>query len=206
MLYVKVVDGIVVSNPQKLPPQPLDRVSFGTLKPSVLRAAGWYPCTFQSYSFNAEIQKEGTQTFTIQAEEVLVTTPVVYKDLVDVKKVLKAKVDLQAGLERQKYITTVPGQELMYAEKKVQAKECLLDLAPDALSYPLIALEIGINVPDTGDIVVDLHTASQNIIDTASAWSVIAADIEAKRLTSKLGINAALTHETSYTASLVTWS
>lgn len=97
---------------------------------------------------------------------------------------------------RAQFITDLPGQELLYDFKLQQAREYLAeDPEPsDALSYPLIAAEVGITAPTAAQV-------AQVYMNLSAIWLGAGAALETVRLgavesiaaaTSKAQIDAAL--------------
>jgi len=95
-----------------------------------------------------------------------------------------AEIDAQAGIERTRYITIAPGQELTYVTKQQQAAAFQVDPEPSQEKYPLIYAEIGI----TGD---NPQAVAVAVLDAAHAWGLIGSAIEAVRLSAKQAVAAA---------------
>lgn len=111
---------------------------------------------------------------------------------------IHAKIDAEAGAVRLRYITDVPGQQLLYAHKESEARAYLAATDPDIADYPLI----GADVQVTGATAAEV---AQEIIGTAEAWTKIAALIEVARLGAKQAVSAAATREEKLAAAVVDW-
>lgn len=109
-------------------------------------------------------------------------------DLLAAKVAAKARVTEWAGAERAKYITILPGQEMIYLAKEAEAVRFLDDPDPDLAGYPFLAGEIGI----TGDTA---HQIAQIWLHMSGIWRAIAAQIEATRLGMAAEIDAADTFD-----------
>jgi hypothetical protein len=97
---------------------------------------------------------------------------------------------------RLKFITPLPGQEMVYMAKAAQAKDFLVDPNPDPNQYLLIYGEVGITAPDALGV-------AQVFQGKATAWTQIASAIETIRLTAERDINIASTNEAVDTALFV---
>jgi hypothetical protein len=109
------------------------------------------------------------------------------KPLNTVKESSLVLIDSYAGLARQRYLTTVPGQDISYATKLEEAKAYIAAGYPsDASPYPWVALEAAA----TGDTPAE---RADFILATANYWNTKGAEIEAARITGKQNVNAATT-------------
>ena len=86
-----------------------------------------------------------------------------------------AKINTWAAQERLKYITDLPGQEMVYMAKETEARAWLAAPAPDVTAYPLLSAEIGITAPDADQL-------AQVWVNLAAMWRGAAAGIEGERL------------------------
>lgn len=102
----------------------------------------------------------------------------------------RARADLAAAVAaaRAAYITTLPGQQMIYMAKEAEARAYVSDPAPDMVSYPLLSAEIGITAPDAWQL-------AQIWLAMADIWRSAAAQIEALRLSTAAAIEAAATPE-----------
>lgn len=88
---------------------------------------------------------------------------------------------------RMKYLTDLPGQDMVYLSKVAEAKAWLAAGLPDDLAaYPLIEAEIG----ETG---ADAAGVTSVWLARAAAWTAIAATLEGARLGAGGAIAAAAT-------------
>lgn len=95
--------------------------------------------------------------------------------LTDAKAEATRMINDAAGTLRERYITAIPGQDMIYLAKKDEAISYVA-LAPATLAdYPLLAAEVGITAPTAYEL-------SQLWLNMGAAWLAAAADIEAARL------------------------
>lgn len=89
---------------------------------------------------------------------------------------------------RRRFITSIPGQEMIYLAKQEEARRYLAESpAPVSLAaYPLIAAEVGITAPTAYQLAVIW-------LFMADAWTAAAAQIEGIRLNAASSIQAATT-------------
>lgn len=104
------------------------------------------------------------------------------------KAAAMARVNAAIGSARGLFITTIPGQEMIYMGKEAEAKAYLAqDPAPtDLTDYPFIASEVGITAPDAAGV-------AQVYIAMANLWRPIGSALEAIRLAASSEINATAT-------------
>lgn len=95
-----------------------------------------------------------------------------------------ADVNRTIGEVRSAYITTIPGQEMIYLAKEAEARAWLADPAPDPADYPLLVAEIGITAPDAAQL-------AQLWLNMAALWRGVAATLEALRLGTAAALSAA---------------
>lgn len=107
----------------------------------------------------------------------------------DLKSAAMAAIDSAAGAARARYITVAPGQEATYQAKSVEAESYIAAGRPaDATPYPILSAEAavrGISVSDIADMVIGVR----------DQWTGIAAQIEAQRISGRLGVEAAAAAE-----------
>lgn len=126
----------------------------------------------------------------------------VMQDLSVIKADLLAKIDKQAGAVRGRYITTTPGQEMIYLEKRREAELILADPGqgdnvPDA-STPHITSEASQHGVTRFEKAVEVVTMAQ-------LWATISPAIETLRLAAKDAVNAATTVAQARAAANITW-
>lgn len=110
------------------------------------------------------------------------------KDLIPLRAQAIADVNTQAGNVRSRFITTIPGQEMIYLKKEQEAISYIAeDPAPTNLvNYPLLAAEIGVTASTAYEL-------AQIWLNMASQWQAVAGMIETARLTAVYTIEVAQT-------------
>lgn len=108
------------------------------------------------------------------------------RTLDQVKASARARVVAWAAAERTKYITVMPGQEMIYLAKEAEAVRFVADPAPDMADYPFLASEIGVTATTPYEL-------AQVWLFMSQAWRGAAAQIEQARLAALAQIEAALT-------------
>lgn len=88
------------------------------------------------------------------------------------------------GEMRKLFVTSIPGQEMIYIVKENEARSCVAAETPDPFDYPFISQEIGITAPT-------LYEVAQVILNMAASYRVIGGHIEHVRLGRIAGIEAA---------------
>lgn len=96
-------------------------------------------------------------------------------------KVLLAMSDIRA-----KFITALPGQDMIYLKKEGEAKSYLASENPNLSDYPLISAEIGVTAPTAYEV-------AQIWVQLSYMWAVTASELEKVRLTCVNAINEAST-------------
>lgn len=96
------------------------------------------------------------------------------------------RINAAAGELRKTFITSIPGQEMLYLAKENEARLYIADPAPDMADYPLIAAEIGpgLTAPDAGQL-------AQLWLNMGHQWRQVAAQIETARLGAVYAVEAA---------------
>ena len=95
------------------------------------------------------------------------------------------RINEAAGQTRLRFITDIPGQEMIYKAKLDEARAYLSGPEPESLdAFPLIAAEVGITAPDAFQIAMIW-------LWMAEIWVQAAAQIEAIRLQGTAGVQAA---------------
>ena len=98
------------------------------------------------------------------------------------------QINERIGIIRQRYVTTIPGQEGLYLMKENEAARYISDPSPDIADYPLIAAEIGITAPDAYQI-------AQLWLNVAAQWREVASQLETIRLGHVLQVETATNRE-----------
>ncbi len=89
-----------------------------------------------------------------------------------------------AGVQRQRYITTGAGQEMIYLAKQDEAVRWIADPAPDPSTYPMISPEVGVTAQDEWQL-------AQLWSNMSALWLVAGAAIEGQRLRAIAAIDQA---------------
>lgn len=119
--------------------------------------------------------------------------------LAGVQATLVARLNQAAEQQRQAYITAGPGQAMIYLQKLAEATALMSDAAPVAANYPLLNATVGIEAPT-------LAAVGALVRQTSAQWTLLAAQIEAARLSTKAAITAAATVDPAVAAlAAVTW-
>ncbi len=96
------------------------------------------------------------------------------------------RINAIAGALRRTFITSIPGQEMLYLAKEAEARAWVADSAPDMADYPLLSAEIGpgLTAPDAGQL-------AQLWLNMGAQWRQVAAQIETARLGAVYAVEAA---------------
>ena len=86
------------------------------------------------------------------------------------------------------FVTKLPGQDMIYREKEVEAQRLLGDPTIPDSEVPFLAVEVGITAPS-------IQAVAQVIMATAAAWRLVGAQLEAARLGAGKAIKEATTPE-----------
>lgn len=122
------------------------------------------------------------------------------RDLTDIKTKALEEIDSSTGAIRSLFITTVPGQEMVYQEKRREAERVLHGSSfVDEAEIPHIAAEAAAD----GVTVVEKAT---EILTMAQRWSHISSLIEERRLSAKARVKAATTVVQIRSASQIDWT
>lgn len=106
------------------------------------------------------------------------------KDLAPLIAAGEAQIDTLAGICRKKYITVVPGQEMVYSQKREEAELIIANPNVDLHRVPHLAREAS----TLGISLLDMANAVQA---KAAEWLIVSPPIEDTRLTTKAAIRAA---------------
>lgn len=112
-------------------------------------------------------------------------------DVAELKAGASASIDQAAGVVRQKYITTSPGQEATYTEKARQCeayKAAAYPATPDPVGHAYVIAEANANSRS-------YRVACDAILAERDQWAVLGAKIEEARRKSKIAVAAASTAE-----------
>jgi formate dehydrogenase maturation protein FdhE len=120
-------------------------------------------------------------------------------DLNALKAQLHAEIDHEAGRVRSFFITTVAGQELVYAEKRREAEALLADPALAEEATPHLTAEAMANQ-------VTRLAKAEEIIATATAWALVSSQIEVRRLAAKAAVSASTSAAAARSAAAVDWA
>lgn len=101
-----------------------------------------------------------------------------------VKATYTRAVDELAEAQRLRWITPGEGQALTYQRKVEEAKRAVLEAAPAAGDYPMLAASVGID----GD---DVKAVGTLVLAMDAQWAVIGAAIERRRMSAKRDIQSA---------------
>lgn len=93
-------------------------------------------------------------------------------------------VNQRAGALRSRFVTIIPGQEMIYLIKEAEARAYLADPSPVLATYPFVSAEIGIT-GTTGEEVAQVY------VNLAAILRATAAQLETARLGTIAAIEAA---------------
>ena len=120
-------------------------------------------------------------------------------DLNALKAQLHAQIDREAGEVRSFFITTVAGQELVYAEKRREAEALLADPTLAEETTPHLTAEAMANQ-------VARLAKAEEIVATATAWALVSSQIEVRRLAAKAAVSASTSAFAARSAAAVDWA
>lgn len=95
-----------------------------------------------------------------------------------------AEVNRVAGEVRSRFVTVIPGQEMIYLIKEAEARAFLTDPSPVLADYPFVSAEIGITGTSAGEV-------AQVYVNLAAILRATAAQLETARLGTIAAIEAA---------------
>lgn len=97
-------------------------------------------------------------------------------DLAPVRAAAIGRINTRSGEARSRYITTTPGQEMIYLRKETEAARFITDGAPaDLTDFPFLLAEIGITTPTADEL-------AQLWLNLAHLWRQVGSQIETLRL------------------------
>lgn len=108
------------------------------------------------------------------------------RSLDQIRDAAKVRLNAWVATERAKYITVLPGQEMIYPAKEAEAIRYVADPDPVLTQYPFLSGEIGITAPDAYQI-------AQIWLHMSALWRSVAAQLEAIRLGLSASIDSAET-------------
>jgi hypothetical protein len=94
-----------------------------------------------------------------------------------------ARIRQVSGETRARYISVIPGQEMIYLAKEAEASAFV---AGEPGDYPFLSAEVG----ETGET---LDQVAQVVLNLAAGWRMIGANIEALRVRANAAVLAAET-------------
>jgi hypothetical protein len=97
-----------------------------------------------------------------------------------------AQVNMIIGSFRERFITTAPGQDMIYSAKEAEARSFIANQPETLEDYPFIAAEVGILAPTAWQV-------AQIWLYMAASWRAIAASLEGLRVGATGAIAAAQT-------------
>lgn len=95
--------------------------------------------------------------------------------LAPMKRDFIAEVNSTIGELRRQYITTIPGQETIYALKKQEAQAYIADGAPNMDNYPFLSEERGVTAATA-------YQVAQVWLNKDAIWRTMASNIEGHRI------------------------
>lgn len=105
-------------------------------------------------------------------------------DMNAVKAAAKHEINLLAGAARARFITIIPGQEMLYLEKKAEALRWLSAQSPDIADYPFLGAEVNITAATPNEL-------ANLWMQMAAQWAVAASIIEGMRMAYINNVNGA---------------
>jgi hypothetical protein len=114
----------------------------------------------------------------------------VYMDLLALKREVVAKINARAGAARATFITVLPGQDMLYLEKRGEAV-AYVAANPDPTTlggFPLLAAEVG-----PGLTAPTAYQLAQIWLYMGEQWKLAAGQIETARLGAVYAVEAAAT-------------
>jgi hypothetical protein len=121
------------------------------------------------------------------------------KDLGPLKNAAIRKVDREAGAIRCRFITDIPGQDMIYQQKRLEAEALMANPAIALPEIPHIVAEAALNEVTPFDQAVIILTMAEQ-------WKAISAPIERERMAAKTRIAAATTPAEIEVAAIVDWA
>jgi len=104
--------------------------------------------------------------------------------LASAKAVAVERINTTIGAVRSRYITALPGQDMIYLRKEEEARAWLAARSPDLADYPLLAAEAGVTAPDA-------YQLAQLWLNLSAQWVQLAAALERARMEAIGAVEAA---------------
>lgn len=133
----------------------------------------------------------------VATEDLRWTGDALIVDLGPLTAQLLERIDAECGAFRQRFITTVPGQEMTYLEKETQARAFVAGAPIEAC--PFIGQEAGARG-------ISAAAMAAMVIAQADAWRALGAKIETLRMGAKLAVQMATTREAKLAGAAVNWA
>lgn len=205
MLYCYVKDGVFERGPSGLPVTWENISNFHVADPELQRAHGWYPYVdVPSVSYDKLLYREDVQ-YVVGETEVTVQralVPLEQEETAAITEQLRqtaiARINMEAGACRAKYMTAIPGQEATYLMKEAEAKAYFAAVDPQPTDYPILQAE----AESCGMSLAEVAALVQG---TASSWKVLAAQIEGLRRGGIVAVETATTEAAIQQALAITW-
>lgn len=121
------------------------------------------------------------------------------KNLAPLRASAMAEIDTAAGEFRKNFITSVPGQEMVYQQKRVEAELLMANLNVSQAEIPHITAEAALNQ-------ITPYDQAVIVLAMAEQWATISAQIETKRLAAKAAVAAAVNPAQIGQAVAIDWS
>ncbi|RUU75711.1 hypothetical protein [Mesorhizobium sp. M7A.F.Ca.MR.362.00.0.0] len=121
------------------------------------------------------------------------------KNLAPLRAAANTKIDDGAGEVRKRFITAVPGQEMVYQQKRLEAEQLMANPDIATAEIPHIAAEAALNNITSYDQAVVVLTMSEQ-------WTTVSAQIETMRLAAKAAVARAANPAAIEQAATIDWS
>jgi hypothetical protein len=111
---------------------------------------------------------------------------------------LHGRIDVEAGTVRTRFITDVPGQQLTYQRKEMEARAWIEAESPDPEDFPFLTAEAGATGTQAGVV-------AAQVLAAAASWGRIGSAIEGARIAAKRAVREATTLAAKEAAAAVDW-
>lgn len=142
------------------------------VKDGVVKPYPAKPLPFMTFDFAAEAWVDARDAEAIA------------RDLDETRQEAIFCVNQRVGRARQKFITDLPGQDMIYLRKEREAVAYLAASDPTLAEYPMISAEVGVTAETA-------YQVAQVWIYMSQTWQAVAAELETIRLTATNAIVAA---------------
>jgi hypothetical protein len=156
-----------------------------------------------------EIEQMGTPQVVV--EENLAVEVYSYTFVPGARDAMLRKIDGQAEVQREFYITAAPGQVMEYDEAYRQA-QTVVATAPNRPEgfergeFPFLDADVGVTVnPTTSEPVQTILEAAQLVVATRRSWEQMGSQIRVKRLAAKAAIRAAADDTAAFVIYKAAW-